>query len=246
MAGMRFNPEKLAKLLQPHGFLLNLPEAMKHGISFIRPSSAERLYDHILINASNPVYAETVISAASSTSCRECVSQRDNRLRAFLAPGAPYHNSWVHTAAEAKSWQKRLVENADAFCVAAATAKGPLLTQRLQPVFNAVDAYMQRLGNLFEILDREFAFFSEAAPDERSQAEQLARLAHEMLWLDSEDSKLASLALIRFGTEVEGRDSPFHGKVPHRDSGLATRLILLADYIRRKRADYADAGGLYR
>jgi hypothetical protein len=246
MAGMRFNPEKLGKLLQPYGFLLNLPEAMKHGISFIRPSSADRLYDHILIDASNPVCAETVISAASFTSCRECVSERDNRLRAFLAPGAPYHNSWVHTAAEAKSWQKRLVENADAFCVAAASDKGPVLTTRLQPVFNAIDAYVQRLGDVFEILDKEFAFFAEAALDERSQAEQMARFAHEMLWLNSEDSKLASLALIRFGAEVEGRNSPFHGKVPHRDSGLAARLILLADFIRRKRADYANAGGLYR
>lgn len=247
MAETCFNPDKLARLLAPQGFALNLPESTKNGISFVRASCVERLYDHVLIKAKSRVYAETVISAASFTTCLACVSERDNRFRAFLAgEDSKWAASTIVTSAEAQAWLKKLVENTDAYCTSIAVAKGPQLVQRLQAVLNAVDSYVQRLGDMFAILDREFAFFSEASPDEQSEAGRLATLARQMIYLNSENANLASLALVRYGSDVEGHYNPFHAKVPHRDEGLAARLILLVDYVRRKRLEYDVAGGLSR
>ena len=127
-----------------------------------------------------------------------------------------------------------------------AAEKGPVLARRLEPVFNVVDSYVQALGDLFAVFDREFAFLTEVAPEERAAVDRLATLARSMLYLNSEDAKLASLALVRFGAEVERRASPFESKLPHRDDGLAARLILLADYVRMKRLEYDAAGGLCR
>lgn len=242
----RINPDKLSQRLGPFGFALNLPEAMKGGISFVRSSAVERLYEHVLIRTGTPTYAEAVISGASFTTCFDCVSERDNRLRAFLSPDSEFGASQLRTSAEAKAWQKRLVENADAYCKMMANDKGPQLFQRLLPAFTAVDSYIERLGDFFAILDREFAFVSEVSPAEQSEVERLATKAGQYLWLNSEDAKLASLALVRFGSEVEGVVSPFQDKTPRHDSGLASRLILLADYVRARRIEYEMAGGLGR
>ena len=193
---------------------------MKNGISFIRRSSVSRLYEHVLIVAENPVYAEVVISAATRTSCHACVSESDDRFRALLSENSQFQNTWLTNSAESRKWQRRLVENADGYCAAAAAALGPLLTERLRHVFNVVDQYTTRLGDVFAVFDREFAFFNEAAPQERSAAEQMATLAHRMYYLDLDDSKLASLLLMRFGAEVEGSENPFRGRVPHRDVEL--------------------------
>jgi len=245
MARRLFDPEKIAQLLEPQRFLLNLPEVRKNGISFVRPSCVDRLFEHIRIQAGNPVYAETTISAAWFTSCHACVSEIDHCFRNLLSDGAEFHTSWISTSAEAKAWKRRLVENADAYSVEAARVVGPPLVERLQAVFDAIDAYVHRLGNMYAIFDREYAFFTEAVADERAEAERIATLAHSMLYLNSEDSKIASLALVRFGAEVEGRDRPFHGVLPHRDKELAAKLILLADFVRRERLHVAKACGQY-
>jgi hypothetical protein len=234
----RFDPDKLSQRLAPFGFTLNLPEVMKGGISFVRPSSVERLYEHILIRTGRPTYAEAVISAASFTSCHNCVSERDNRLRAFLSGESEFGTSLLRTSAEAKAWQKQLVENADVYCKRMASDKGPLLFQRLAPVFAAIDSYIQRLGDFFAILDREFAFLSEASREEQGQMDRLADNARQWLYLNSEDAKLASLALVRFGSKVEGNASPFQDKIPRQDGDLASRLILLGDYVRAQRVEY--------
>lgn len=242
----RFDPEKLLQRLAPLGFTLNLPETHKDGISFVRPSSGERLYEHVLIRMGRPTYAEAVISGASITSCHACVSERDDRLRAFLSENSEFGSSLLSTSAEAKAWQKRLVENADAYCKLMAADKGPLLARRLQPIFAAADLYAQRLGDMFAILDREFAFVSEGSAEEQAQVVRLATNARQWLYLSLDDAKLASFALVRFGGEVEGNASLFQDKLPHRDNGLAARLILLADYVRAQRIEYDMAGGLHR
>jgi hypothetical protein len=187
-----------------------------------------------------------VISGASFTSCHACVSERDDRLRAFLSKNSEFGTSLLSTSAEAKAWQKRLVENADAYCKLMAADKGPPLARRLQPIFTAVDLYVQGLGDMFAILDREFAFVSEASAEEQAEVDRLATNAHQWLYLNSEDAKLASIALVRFGSEVEGSASPFQDKLPRRNEGLAARLILLADYVRAQRIEYDMAGGLRR
>ena len=225
---------------------LNSPEVMKGGFSFVRPSSVNRLYEHVLIRTGRPTYAEAVISGASFTSCHDCVSERDNRLRAFLSGGSAFGTALLWTSAEVKAWQKRLVENADDFCKFMASERGPLLSQRLASVFAAVDSYSQRLGDIFAILDREFAFVSEASPREQAEVDRLATNARQWLYLNSEDARLATLALVRFGSEVEGSVSLFQNKIPRRDGSLASRLILLADYVRTKRLEYDMAGGLNR
>jgi hypothetical protein len=242
----RFDPGKLSQRLAPFGFALNLPEAMKGGISFVRPSAVERLYEHVLIRTGETAYAEAVISGATFTSCHACVSEFDNRFRAFLSGASRFQISHVETWAAAQAWQKTLIENADAYCKQMATDKGPLLFRRLLPVFTAVDSYIQRLGDTFAILDREFAFVSEASPDEKAEVERLATNARQWLYLNSEDAKLACLALVRFGSQVEGSPSPFHNKVPRIDSDLATRIILLVDSVRARRVEYEMAGGLHR
>jgi hypothetical protein len=242
----RFDPDKLSQRLAPFGFVLNLPEVMQYGISFVRPSSVDRLYEHILIYTGSPTHAEAVISAASFTSCHNCVSERDYRLRAFLAGKSEYGSKVLTTPAEAKAWQTQLVDHADALCKLMADEKGPLLSRQLASTFAAVDSYIQRLGDFFAILDREFAFVSEASPAEQAEIDRLATKARQRLYLNTEDAKLAALALVRFGDEVEGIALSFENKIARKDVDLASRLILLADYVRAKRLEYETAGGLYR
>jgi len=242
----RFDPDRLSQRLAPFGFALNLPETHKAGISFIRPSTVARLHEHILIRTGKVAYAEAVISGATFTSCHPCVSETDERFRAFLSDGAWYRTSALESWAAAHSWQQRLVENADAYCKAMAAERGPQLAQRLLTVFTAVDSYIQRFGDLLAIFDREAAFVSEVSPEEQAEIERLATLARSMLYLSSEDGRLASFALVRFGKEVEGSTSLFESKVPHRDAGLAARLVLLTDHVRAMRLEYEMVGGLHR
>lgn len=242
----RFDPHNLSQSLAPFGFALNLPETHKDGISFIRPSNAARLHEHILIRMGRVAYAEAVISGATFTSCHPSVSEMDERFRTFLSDGAWYRTSAFETWAAAQSWLQRLVENADAYCKTMAAERGPQLAQRLLPVFTAVDSYVQRFGDLLAIFDSEAAFVSEASADERAEVDHLAKLARSMLYLNSEDARLASIALVRFGEEVEGSTTPFRSKVPHRDAGLAGRLVLLTDHVRAKRLEYEMVGGLHR
>lgn len=242
MAGKRFDPEWLSERFAPLGFVLNLPEGMKGGISFIRPSTIDRLYEHVQIRTGTNTYVDTFLSAATRTSCHKCVSEADYRLRALLLGGSEMSREYPHMSstrlrswAEARAWQKKLIDNADAYCRTMASDKGPLLLDRLRTVFVAVDAYVKKLGKMSLILDREFAYVSEGSPEERAEAGRLADLAHSMFYLDLDDARLASTALVRFGPDVEHRSSPFQGIKPHRDAALAGRLILLADYVRKCR-----------
>ncbi len=246
MTGKSFEADRLAKLLAPWRFVLNLPETKKGGISFVRSSSVERLYEHILISPGKTAYAEAVLSGASFTSCHACVSEKDNRFRAFLSEDSTYQTSMLTTWADANAWQAKLVENADAYCSLMASDSGPVLSRRLAPVFNSVRGYERALGDIFAIFDREFAYVTGGPSDEQAEVNRLANLASSMLWLNSEDAKLASVALVRFGSEVEQHSSPFRDKLPHRDDGLAARLILLADYVRTSRLDYGVANGMSR
>jgi hypothetical protein len=157
----------------------------------------------------------------------------------MLGGPSPFNVSSMSTRLEAKKWLSRLVEVASNVCPSVASERGPALVQRLQPVFDKVDQYAERLGDLSTIFDREFAFVSAVSVVELPEIERLARLARSMLYLNSDDAKLASLALIRFGDEVEGRALPFRDTTPQRDEGLAARLILLSDLIRGKRLEFS-------
>src|SRR5262245_59100494 len=111
----RFDPDKLSDLLAPLGFVLNLPEGMKDGISFVRPSAVEHLYEHVLVRAGKVAYAEAVLSAATFTSCHACVSEADDRFRAFLSQGSSYQTTRLETRVAAQAWQRLVVEHADTY-----------------------------------------------------------------------------------------------------------------------------------
>jgi hypothetical protein len=240
MAGKRFDPDRLAQRLAPHGFVLNLPETMKGGISFVRPSKIDRLYDHLLIRAGTSAFVDTAISAATFTSCHKVVSEEHYGLRSLLSGDSELKRRYPHMAAshlatwaEARAWQKKLIENADVYCNMLAAEKGLILIERLRDVFRAVDSYVTAMGKLSDIFSREFAYVSAGTSKEKIEVSRLADQGRSMYYLDLDDARLASAALLRFGPSVE--DRAFQGVKPHRDAGLAARLILLADYIRRYR-----------
>jgi hypothetical protein len=246
MSGKRFDPERLSQLLAPCQFTINSPEFVKGRLSFVRRSSFERLYEHLLITTTNPAYVETVMSGASFRSCHDCVSEIDTRFRSFMATDARYQKSDVSTAVKAVAWQKRLVENADTFCKSMAKEKGPALAKRLAAVFKLVELYVIALGEISSVLDREYSFVTEIPRADQIEADRLASQARSMLYLNSEDAKLASVTLVRYGPIIEGEDSAFRGKKPYQNTTLAARIILLTDYIRVKRFDYDTDRGLYR
>jgi hypothetical protein len=246
MSGKRFDPDRLSRLLEPYQFALNSPEYLKGEISFVRRSSSERLYEHLWIWTSNLAYVETFISGASIHSCHSCVSAADNRFRAFMAADARWQKSDLSTASRAKAWQERFIQNADEFCKSMAAEKGPVLAQRLGPLFSLVDSYIHALGNIFAVLDREYAFVTEISVDDQAEVERLTNESRRILYLNSEDARLAGAILVRFGSAIEGKDSPFRGVMAYKNNALAARLILLTDYVRASRFKYDTDRGLYR
>jgi hypothetical protein len=234
----RFNADRVARLLAPSGFVLNLPEVMKGGVSFVRPSLFPRLYEHVLFVTSNVVYAETVLSAATFTSCHRCVSEPDKRFSAFLSKGDLFGASDLGTAEMQRLWQQRLVENADAFCRTMAAEKGPALVERLRPVFAAVDSYVAAMEDMAAIFDREFAFVNNRPAHERAEIERLASETRAFFYLDLEDARLASCIVLRLAPQVEGKEDPFLGVNARQDEGLAARLVMLSDFIRIKRTSF--------
>ncbi|HVW02888.1 MAG TPA: hypothetical protein VHB77_21190 [Planctomycetaceae bacterium] len=235
MPSRRLNADRLTRQLSSQGFSLNLPEVMKGGISYVRPSSVERLYEHVLIRTGTAVYAETVLSAATFTSCHAAVSERDPRLRALLAGNSEFGTSRLETAAEVRDWQQRLIDHADAFCRSMSSELGPVLIDRLAPAFEALDRYVEAVGDMRTIFAREFAFTNDGTERELAEADRLATQGWQMLYLDLADAKIAGMALARFGTEVEGGANPFDSATPRRDPALSARLVLLTDYVGRMR-----------
>ena len=232
-----FKTDKLAKQLEPYRFQLNLPETRKGGISFVRRSSVERLFEHLLISATNPAYAEVVISASSFTICHSSVSERDSRLRALLSDGCEFRTTTLNNSFEAQQWLQKLIDKADEYCTLASVDCGPLLVSRLHPFFESVDAYVDRLDDIYSIFDHEHAFLLEASAEEQHEIDRLATHSYNMLYLDLDDSKLAALILSRYSYEVDG--CSYLDKVPHRDTGLAARLVLLAEFVSRRRMEYS-------
>jgi hypothetical protein len=233
MSVVRLNRDRLTRLMTAEGFALNLPEALKGGISFIRESSEPRLYEHIRVAPSPGAYADLILSAATYASCHRPVSEVDDRLRTFLTDNNWYRAADLTTANEATEWVDRLAANASSFARTSSMERGPLLAQRLQSVFDAVDRCTRSLGDLFSIFDREFAFLTEATNVEHAETERLARFGWRNLYLNSEDAELASSLLVRFADKSVGQE-------------LTAKLILLTDYIRKQRCEYGHVGGLGR
>lgn len=238
----RLSANSLQTKLKPLGFIHNLPEVLKGGISFVRLSSVERLYEHLRISPGISTSVDLVISAASFTSCHRCVSEKDDRFRLFLSKGDWTGTVRIETASDVKEWQPLLIENVQEYCERLADDSGVSLAARLQPTFSAVDRYVHRFGDLFEVFDREYAFSNEGSTDETSTIEWLSIEANRWLYLASNDAKLASTALVRWSRELEEQDLCVREKLLCDNAELSTRLILIVDYIRNQRDRYEAAG----
>ena len=114
---------------------------------------------------------------------------------------------------------------------------GPALIQRLRPVFDAVERYEKALGDLYSIFDRESEFLAKATSREQAEVDRLAQFGSSNLYLNADDAKLASLALVRSRNRLEAE---------HAVEGLAARLILMTDVVGKRRGEYRALGGLAR
>jgi hypothetical protein len=244
MPKMILSPDRLSALLEPQGFWLRDVDSITKTIAFIRQSTIPPLYEHLNVHGQGKlgeaVYATTAISGSTSHSSDECVSENDPTLLYTLETDKERHWTLVRTKDEAKIWEKRLADVADFQCRATANAKGPLLRERLQSVFNAVERYVAKLGNVNDVFATEYRYFQEAPAPQRREAEQLSSLIGN-IGESSEDVQLACLGVLLFAPEVEGRDDVFRGKKWHEDPNLRARVYLLVDYIREKRKLYAIA-----
>jgi len=246
MPKMMLRPGRLSAILNRQGFWLRNADFVTKSIAFVRQSTIPRLYEHLNVcgqgKEGEAVYATTAISGSTGHSQDRCVSEEDHTLLYTLETNKERHWTLVRTQAEAKVWENRLAQAADFHCRATAQSKGPLLRERLQPAFSAVDRYIVKLGNVNDIFDAEFRYFQEAPALQRRQAERLAFLVGSVgdSW---EDVELACLVLFLFAHDVEGGEDAFRGKTFYDDPILRVRVYLLIDFIREKRKMYATSTG---
>jgi hypothetical protein len=143
MPKMMLNPDRLSVLLKPQGFWLRHADSVTKTIAFVRQSVIPRLYEHLNVHGQGKegeaVYATTAISGATSHSCDNCVSEEELTLLYTLESDAERHWTLVRSKEQAEDWEKKLALHADSHCRATTQLKGPLLHDRLQPAFRAVD-----------------------------------------------------------------------------------------------------------
>jgi hypothetical protein len=244
MPKMMLSPDRQRLLLEPQGFKLRDVDSVTKTIAFVRQSTIPRLHEHLNVHGQGKVgeavYATTAVSGSTGHSCDECVSEDDLTLLYTLETDQERHWTLVRTKEEAELWEKRLAQAADFQCRETAQSKGPLLRERLQPAFSAVDRYIEKLGNVNEVLASEFRYFREAPAAQKVEAERLASLIG-YIGESSEDVQLACLVVFLFASEVEGSEDAFRGKKWHEDPSLRVRIYLLVDFIREKRRLYATA-----
>jgi hypothetical protein len=237
---MMLSTDRLKKLLETQGFSLCRADLVTKDIYFVRPSRIHRLYEHLHIcgqgKKGDAVYATTAISGSSAYSYDSCITEIDRSLLFALEADVERHWTIVNNTKQAKEWETKLAKHADSYCRATAQAKGPALSERLQPSFAAVDRYIDKVGDVNNIFDSEHRFCFEAAEEVKKEAE---RLAFELHTLEStDDVQLACLILATFATDVENRLNPFLERKVREDSGLRVRLYLLVDYFRDRRREY--------
>jgi hypothetical protein len=243
---MLLSPDRLNVLLKPQGFWMRYVDSITKTIAFVRQSRIPRLYEHLNVHGQGKlgeaVYATTAISGSTSHSCDECVSEDDLTLLYILETDKERHWTLVRTKEEAEAWEITLAQYTDFHCRAIAEAKGPPLRERLQPAFDAIDHYVLKLGNVYDVFASEFRYSSNAPAVLRREAERLTSLIGN-IGESSEDVQLACLILFLFASEVEGQENAFRGKKWHEDSSLRVRIYLLVDFIREKRKLYAASQG---
>jgi len=138
--------DRLSGILNPQGFWLQHADFDTKDFTFVRQSTIPRLYEHLNVRGGlvgrrlgqikdEAVRATTAISGSTGHSHDRCVSEEDNALLYALETNKERHYTLVRTRAEAKVWENRLAQAADFHCRATAQSKGPLLRERLQPVF---------------------------------------------------------------------------------------------------------------
>jgi hypothetical protein len=81
---MMLSPDRLRALLEPQGFRLRDADYVTKTISFVRPCSIPRLFDHLNVHGQGKVgeavYATTAVSGSTNHSFDACVSEVDHSL----------------------------------------------------------------------------------------------------------------------------------------------------------------------
>jgi hypothetical protein len=238
MAKLMLSADRLAARLAPYSFWLRDNGIATHTISFVRPSTIPRLFEHVNVYSQGKkgeaVYATTVVSGSTNCLSDECISERDLTLLYKLETDKERHWTLMRDKREAEIWEERLAQVADSQCRVTSESKGPALRERLEPAFAAVDRYVMKIGNLHDIFALEYRYFQDAPAEKRIEAERLASLIGD-IFESREDVELACLVVLMFASEVESRADAFLGTKWHEDADFRARIYLLIDIIREQR-----------
>jgi hypothetical protein len=247
MPKMMVSPVRLSELLKPQGFRLSAADARTKDISFVRESSIPRLFEHIVIAGQGKlgevVYAKTAVSGSTGHSHDECVSAIDRALVDVMETDKARHWTLLRTDEEAKAWETKLARHADAYCRATTRAKGPSLHERLQPTFDAVDAYLRAVGDVFAVFDSEFRYLTSVPQEHKDEVDRYASLIGN-IGEEAEDVLLACDVLFRHAPEIEGSMRTIREKKWHKNPAIRARVFLLTDFFREQRKLYIAAQGV--
>jgi hypothetical protein len=173
----------------------------------------------------------------------DCVAERDLSLLHALETNKDWHSTLVRTRREAEAWEAKLARHADAYCRATAQAKGPSLRERLQPIFDAVDAYLQAVGDVFAVFDSEFRYLTSVPPEHKDEVDRYASLIGN-IGEATEDVLLACDVLFRHASEIEGSMRIIREKKWHKNPAIRARVFLLTDFFREQRKLYIARQGV--
>ena len=193
--------EKLGPRLRPYGF--------DHGydfgifeIGFSRPSVVPNLFEHLHVcgqgKHAEVLYAMTALSAIKNFDPDECVSIRDLDLMFLLEGNTDRHWTEIHTPADKKNWESRLVESADDACRKTSQKLGAELLHLIAQERPVVDRFIALAGDLSTVLDREFAYLSE------TQGEQLQKITY-WSWAHNDNRLLAAHLFFRLAKDIDSR-----------------------------------------
>lgn len=236
MSRMLLSSKRLGSALKAQRFELYRSCTVTKEIGFSRPSSIPRLYEQLRVygqgKRGDAVYATTAVSVSPSWIHDDCISIEDLGLMFALESDAERHWTLLADANDAKRWEKKLTELADAACRDTTEKHGDSLAARLRSDFELLDRYIDQIGDMRAILDAEYRFVENADDHERALVDQ---------WSigKGDDWRLACHVSIRYGNEfIPAATAIFRSKL-HESTQLRTLLYLLADQVAACRTRYA-------
>jgi len=235
---MMIKPERIEKLLASEGFCLGWVSNTERRAVFVRRSSLQKLFEMIDIHCGGKrgeaLPADVLVSVtrgrAAGDGERELLMELANTSRGYFM---------ANTREEASRWEERMAAIAPGRAEALARAKGLDLLKRTESARAAAKKYMALMPEepVFEYLEHQLE--QRATPEQRVEAERLARWPGVM-WIPGGDAvyHAATLAIVLHGSVVEGREKPFWGHDPLKDDReLMQRIQILVDLLTRPKED---------